>query len=396
MPRATSVSHCVRCGAPLGADNQRATCSAECADAHRKARQRESYYRRVKQRPDLNVAAARRLRSRAASDQSVEERLRSYDAAKRAKHRERMATDPEYAARHRARATEHYRKRAAAIQAKRREKRNAWLASATPEEVVNARRAASVATIRSREKRQAEYAAYQRQTRRHRTKRALAVQLAKVGQSLSGRVDRPIKKKVCVQCGNPVVGRHPAAKTCSAECSLQRRRAIIAARWFRPRACVECGRAYTSATSTNTCSPECQQSRRQRKDRQRELARRVALGLPPPRVRRPAPSRQPIAQRDCVVCGREFLPTKRNGILCSPACRAEHKRQVMRAPEIAERRRNNKPIVMARCIVCGEEFQVCGPDRYTCSPQCKQEAMAQKNRRSYLARKEKQHVAPKE
>lgn len=41
-------------------------------------------------------------------------------------------------------------------------------------------------------------------------------------------------------------------------------------------------------------------------------------------------SKRPLPYRPCAVCGALFSPPRRDGTICSPACRSERKRRLAR------------------------------------------------------------------
>lgn len=118
----------------------------------------------------------------------------------------------------------------------------------------------------------------------------------------------------------------------------------------RPRACVQCGNTYTTATPRVTCSPACERNRK------------AAL----------AESMRTTSRRVCIGCGEPFVRKigKRNkGLYCTRTCAANHNRPARPAPPP----RPMRPLVVCPC---GALVPPDPPNRLRryCSPACVLEA----------------------
>ena len=122
-----------------------------------------------------------------------------------------------------------------------------------------------------------------------------------------------------------------------------------------PRACVVCGREFVPSKATQiSCGPACKMKRKA----QTNLAR----------------SREGQAWREetraCAVCGREFRPQYANQKTCSKACSVENDRESRRRAYKRHR----------KCPVCGTVFDPSGTVRKYCSEKCAYTAELAKQR----------------
>lgn len=71
----------------------------------------------------------------------------------------------------------------------------------------------------------------------------------------------------------------------------------------------------------------------------------------------------PYGTAICPICGKEFIKTKYNSLLCSDDCKRinENRRR-------AGLRKINLPVV--KCVVCGKEFKQSHGSQKCCSPEC--------------------------
>ena len=261
---------CVICGAVIPRTRLPAvTCEGECADEHRKARQRKAWRRRIATDPDLAKRMNERRKERMGADPDYAAKVKDWERRRQIRRTERMACDPEYAAQERARANALYARHAERIQAKRKATiaamPDAELAELTERmreycRVHRQRERADPARAQRRKEYEAEY-------RRRMAEAKAQDDLARLAEMLQGR-ENASKVKPCVVCGKPVVGRHSMAKVCSKEC--RRLRTLQIHYPPRPRECVVCGKVFESKTCAKLCSPECRLKRKAAAKRKRE------------------------------------------------------------------------------------------------------------------------------
>lgn len=189
---ATACAHCNHqrlckvCSRTFESARYRATCSEECAIAHKRALDMDAYHRKVARDPELN---RRRYRSAKEADP---ERLRSAWQAAGVQRTQRLAADPTYREHVNARAREAYAARAEEIQARRRERRTQRLLEMTPaeqEEYRARQRAASTAAGR-RYRSTPEGAAANRRNVQNSLARKKMAELLQLGTELSKRSEK--------------------------------------------------------------------------------------------------------------------------------------------------------------------------------------------------------------
>ena len=89
-----------------------------------------------------------------------------------------------------------------------------------------------------------------------------------------------------------------------------------------------------------------------------------------------------MKSRECVICGREFMPAKKS---TATTCSRECWRELMRRNAVLPVRQAQKHVRI--CENCGREFVVTGYSvRKTCSETCKQEQIARKVKKTLLDR----------
>lgn len=384
---------CVVCGEKIHLSGEghgkRATCSPECAEKHRKAKQRASWVRRVEADPELPRRMHERRMEKAAADPEYAERVRQWDQRRQKRERDKRATDQE------------------AAKARRRQAREWWAAN---RERILAKRAARRGPNRCR-RCGTEFVA----TREMRIYCSTACRDAP---------PEPLAPRDCVCCGRKFVPSHPSRKTCSLECRRARNREIMAAR-----------RGEEALAGLAATSAELERRTVNSEDR-RVPCRHCGIKFLPDgrkqhfcgRACQEARRAASTAPRPCVVCGAEFAGRKRSDRTCSELCRAEYKRQRARARLAGEESAGES---LCWCQWCGEEFRghktarycsgeclraakkvreasrvdrsrysctVCGKSmtgdlrahRYTCSKECRQEALKRRRRRMYLRKKERE------
>lgn len=329
------MSTCDVCGKQFAVPRGVAkACSPECLQERRRRKARESKRREYERRgPEIVAAAKARLRA-------SPERRRLYDARKYQRHRERMATNQEYAERYRQRQREGYARDAERIQAKRRAKIAAMSDAELAERMERMRGYSRDYHRRTRHDPRCwdERREYAQEYRRRRNAARMAGDAATLEALLAGR-ETGKRVKPCSECGQPVVGKHPSAKTCGAECRQARYVRLGLERRATTIACAVCGKSFLRRTASRCCSPDCKRARRLgvsveelqglcarcgktfvRKIRRQRFCSRVcqyASGDHGPRPPRP-----------CIACGNQFTPDRHNGKTCSAECRAEAKRRV--------------------------------------------------------------------
>lgn len=116
---------CVVCKKAFVSQHYRATCSDSCNVLHQRRKDMDRYYRLMEAGSDRNSERYRRMKQRAAEDPAFAARMEAASRAGHERRREKLRSDPAARERANALARERYRKHAAEIAAKRRERRAA-------------------------------------------------------------------------------------------------------------------------------------------------------------------------------------------------------------------------------------------------------------------------------
>ncbi len=94
----------------------------------------------------------------------------------------------------------------------------------------------------------------------------------------------------------------------------------------------------------------------------------------------------PVETRECVVCGRVFLPHERGQKCCCAGCSAENKRRKQKAW------RASHPVKHV-CPVCGTEFEG-APKRVYCSARCRDRKQCEERKAIRHEARERRENAP--
>lgn len=151
------------------------------------------------------------------------------------------------------------------------------------------------------------------------------------------------RMKTCEKCGQQFESRYPNQHYCSDQCKKQAKDArryarkttkVDSARAVSNNVCVICKKTFeTTSSSKKCCSDACSKIyrnftlwRRSHKDKDLDYYLENA---------RYHKQKQPVV---CKVCGKEFIPKRKNAVICSRKCQAEAFRQM------AKKRWENKPV----------------------------------------------------
>lgn len=97
-------------------------------------------------------------------------------------------------------------------------------------------------------------------------------------------------------------------------------------------------------------------------------------------------------KKECVICGKSFMPYKSTSVCCSEECQKIRNSQTMK--EWRHTNRNSHKTFEFNCCICGATFVTNKPNKKTCSDECrviykKEEA----KRKNLLKKAEKENNA---
>ena len=133
---------------------------------------------------------------------------------------------------------------------------------------------------------------------------------------------------------------------------------------YEQKECIECGKLFLPNTETQlVCSDECRASRKERIRKEKIQAEKE---------RNPKPALEP---RECVECGKLFVPDCEARIICSDECFASRRKRKMKeySDAQAERERAANPMALSNprvCTECGKEFLPHASSQKVCSDEC--------------------------
>ena len=133
---------------------------------------------------------------------------------------------------------------------------------------------------------------------------------------------------------------------------------------YEQKECVECGKLFWPNAETQlVCSDECRALRKERIRKEKIQAEKE---------NNPKPALEP---RECVECGKLFVPDCEARIICSDECFASRRKRKMKeySNAQAERERAANPMALSNprvCTECGKKFLPHASAQKVCSDEC--------------------------
>ena len=189
------------------------------------------------------------------------------------------------------------------------------------------------------------------------------------GETVEERVQYTSMWHVCPNCGEKFVPQSINQYCCSKKCGAEYRAKRIKEQHLLElpeRTCIVCGKKFRAKRDNRKCcSMVCSRANAWR--RWKDKDRKNAAGYVPLKDQR----------RTCIVCGKEFTPTRPNQICCTHECSSAH--LINRTKKFREGRstgrRDAYEKVEKTCLICGKKFETSLPAQKYCSVECYTEAV---------------------
>lgn len=166
--------------------------------------------------------------------------------------------------------------------------------------------------------------------------------------------------RICEHCGAEFEPKQKKSKYCSRECQVRAYSLNRPKSQGATKTCALCGKEFfTKFKQTKYCSDKCKISAYEKQQKgYAELKPKSTKKI----------QKVELKPRNCLHCGKEFVPTNGNQVYCSKECCVQYHRKL------------NQPASKEKiCLRCGKKFIPIYANRKYCSDECKKKYQYKKN-----------------